>query len=109
MLIRDALDRFEFDDQTVFNDKIGKIFAYAESIAIKDIQGLLRFDMEAFLLKAMKQSVFIDFLKQARAKVSVQIVSDLPHSCHQFPMICILHAFCLSALLAYNLPYCYPH
>ena len=109
MLIRDALDRFEFDDQTAINDKIGKIFAYAESIAIKDIQGLLRFDMETFLLKAMKQAVFIDFLKQTRAKISVQIVSDLPHSCYQFPMICILHAFCLSALRAYHWPDCYPH
>ena len=104
MFIGDISNRLQLYYDLILNYQICKIFAETESIVIIYFQWLLSLNTKSFLLKAMHQTVFINLLQQARTKVSMQIVGNLPNPRYQRFEVCLFiffqfYLFSISTLL----------
>ena len=71
MLAGDGLDRFEFHDQVLFNQKVGEEFPEQSAVLVADVDWILLLDGQAKLAQTMRQSVFIDLFEVAMPQVAM--------------------------------------
>ena len=65
MLVGDSLDCFEFNNQTVLNKKVGKVFTQDRTIFVANRERMLLNYSHSSLSKAVSQPIFIDFLQMS--------------------------------------------
>jgi hypothetical protein len=73
VFIGEALHGFEFDNQTVFNKEIGKIFPEGSAVFIKDIERMLLKSMEILFSQAVGKSILVNLFKVSMPQVSVEV------------------------------------
>src|SRR3954447_26989446 len=71
VFVRDAATRFEFDNQTAFDEQVRKVRAEYESILVANSQRMLLKYVQPQLLQAMGEGILIDFFQMATPQVAM--------------------------------------
>ena len=74
----------QLDDEAVPDDEVGFVSSDDEAVLVHNGERDLRLDKNAFLLKPVFKSVFVDFFKISCAEVQVQCIGRLPDGGDKF-------------------------
>ena len=72
VLICQRFAGFEFDNQAILHEQVGKVIPQNRSILIGDLEGALLNNMQTQLAQSVCEAVFINFLQVAVPQISVQ-------------------------------------
>jgi hypothetical protein len=78
MLAGNRLGGFEFDDQLTFDQKIHEKLAKKRAVLVVNIDRMLLLDQQAKLAQTMRQTIFVDLLEVAVAKIAMNRKTGLP-------------------------------
>lgn len=71
--------RFQFYDELVVDQHVGKIVANESAIFVEDFDRVLLLNVEAELFEAMRECILVDFLQMSVGMIHMNVISRLPH------------------------------
>lgn len=73
-----------FNDEHIFNERVGVVIAQKGAVLVEDLQRPLLFHLQSQFSQPMGQAVFVDLLQHAAAEIAMQFEARLANDVASF-------------------------